>query len=77
MPSADEMLNTTTRTDPGRASVDDAVARPRWRELSSDRWLTVASVVAFILLTVWWLTQEGRVQDWDNGLHTIDAFLIH
>jgi hypothetical protein len=71
------MLNTTTRTDPGRASVDDAVARPRWRELSSDRWLTVASVVAFILLTVWWLTQEGRVQDWDNGLHTIDAFLIH
>jgi 4-amino-4-deoxy-L-arabinose transferase-like glycosyltransferase len=35
------------------------------------------SVLAFIGVTIWWLTQDDRVQDWDNGLHTIDAFTIH
>jgi hypothetical protein len=71
------MLNFATRTHPGRGSVRDALARGLWRRLSPELWLTVASVVAFIALSVWWLTQEGRVQDWDNGLHTVDAFLIH
>jgi hypothetical protein len=39
--------------------------------------LLVGVVVGFLAITVWWLTQENRVQDWDNGLHTVDAFLIH
>jgi 4-amino-4-deoxy-L-arabinose transferase-like glycosyltransferase len=26
---------------------------------------------------VWWLSQDTRVQDWDNGLHTLLAFGIH
>jgi hypothetical protein len=43
------------------------------RELS----LLAGSVVAFVAVTVWWLTQDARVQDWDNGLHTVDAFVIH
>jgi 4-amino-4-deoxy-L-arabinose transferase-like glycosyltransferase len=34
-------------------------------------------VISFIGITVWWLTQDDRVQDWDNGLHTLDAFGIH
>jgi hypothetical protein len=34
-------------------------------------------VLAFFAITIWWLTQEGRVQDWDNGMHTVDAFLNH
>jgi 4-amino-4-deoxy-L-arabinose transferase-like glycosyltransferase len=33
-------------------------------------------VVAFIGVTIWWLTQDDRVQDWDNGLHTMAAFTI-
>ncbi|MCW3028366.1 MAG: 4-amino-4-deoxy-L-arabinose transferase, partial [Solirubrobacterales bacterium] len=71
------MLNSTTRTHPDAASVRDALNRSGYRGLSTELWLAVASVVAFIGVTVWWLTQEGRVQDWDNGLHTVDAFLIH
>lgn len=39
--------------------------------------LLAGSVVVFVAITIWWLTQEGRVQDWDNGLHTVDAFLNH
>jgi 4-amino-4-deoxy-L-arabinose transferase-like glycosyltransferase len=39
--------------------------------------LLLGAVVGFLTITVWWLTQENRVQDWDNGLHTVDAFLIH
>ena len=31
----------------------------------------------FIAVSVWWLTQDDRVQDWDNGLHTLLAFGIH
>jgi hypothetical protein len=34
-------------------------------------------VAAFIATTVWWLTQDDRVQDWDNGLHTLISFGIH
>lgn len=35
------------------------------------------AVIGFIAITVWWLTQDTRVQDWDNGLHTVDALTIH
>ena len=38
--------------------------------------LLLGSVVAFVAITIWWLTQDNRVQDWDNGLHTIEAFVI-
>jgi 4-amino-4-deoxy-L-arabinose transferase-like glycosyltransferase len=44
---------------------------------SRDVQLVLAGVAAFLALTVWWLTQDDRVQDWDNGLHTVDGFLIH
>ncbi len=40
-------------------------------------WILTAAVVTFIAVTVWWLTQDDRVQDWDNGLHTLLAFGIH
>jgi dolichyl-phosphate-mannose-protein mannosyltransferase len=36
-----------------------------------------AAVIGFVSITVWWLTQDDRVQDWDNGLHTVDALQIH
>jgi 4-amino-4-deoxy-L-arabinose transferase-like glycosyltransferase len=45
--------------------------------VSREVQLLLGAVVGFLAITVWWLTQDDRVQDWDNGLHTVDAFLIH
>src|ERR1035438_9873807 len=45
--------------------------------LSRDVLLLLGSVVAFVAITVWWLTQENRVQSFHNPPHTVDAFLIH
>ncbi len=45
--------------------------------ISREVSLLIGSVVVFVGITIWWLTQDDRVQDWDNGLHTIDAFMIH
>ena len=42
---------------------------------SREATLLLGSVIVFVAITVWWLTQDNRVQDWDNGLHTIDAFM--
>ena len=52
------------------------VIRRRVGGLSREVQLALLGVVAFIAVTIWWLTQDNRVQDWDNGLHTIDAFTI-
>jgi hypothetical protein len=40
-------------------------------------WPLLGAVVAFVAVTVWWLTRDDRVQDWDNGLHTLLAFGVH
>src|SRR5205823_7979171 len=45
--------------------------------LQRDRQLLLLAVLAFVAMTLWWLTQDTRVQDWDNGLHTLAAFSIH
>ncbi len=37
----------------------------------------VGAILGFLAITVWWLTQDNRVQDWDNGLHTVDAITVH
>jgi len=37
----------------------------------------VLATLAFVAMSVWWLTQDTRVQDWDNGLHTLLSFGIH
>ncbi len=44
--------------------------------LSREAWLLLAAVIAFVAMSVWWLTQDDRVQDWDNGLHTLIAFSL-
>ena len=48
----------------------------RMPRLSREAQLAVLAVAAFIGMTIWWLTQDDRVQDWDNGLHTMAAFAI-
>jgi len=45
--------------------------------VSSDaRWAAVA-VIAFLGVTVWWLTQDTRVPDWDSAQHMLDSFIVH
>jgi len=62
--------------DTSRSAGLAAASRRRIDGLSREARLAVLAVVAFIGITVWWLTQDDRVQDWDNGLHTIEAFVI-
>jgi hypothetical protein len=64
-------------TDLPRAGSAGAVrGEPRSR-VDTDLSLLLCAVIAFVAVTVWWLTQDDRVQDWDNGLHTLLAFGIH
>lgn len=44
---------------------------------SREALLLLAGVIAFIAMTVWWLTQDTSVQPSDSGLHTLLAFDIH
>jgi 4-amino-4-deoxy-L-arabinose transferase-like glycosyltransferase len=55
----------------------DGIRAGRRRGVPREVWLLMGAVVAFVAMTVWWLTQDDRVQDWDNGLHTLLAFGIH
>jgi len=59
-----------------KASLVTSVHR-RLGRFSREVQLATLGVVAFIGITIWWLTQDDRVQDWDNGLHTMRAFTIH
>jgi 4-amino-4-deoxy-L-arabinose transferase-like glycosyltransferase len=43
----------------------------------TDMQLTAAAVLVFLGVTVWWLTQETRVPDFDSAEHTLDAFIVH
>jgi 4-amino-4-deoxy-L-arabinose transferase-like glycosyltransferase len=48
----------------------------RLNGFSREARLAALGVLTFVGVTIWWLTQDDRVQDWDNGLHTIEAFTI-
>lgn len=43
----------------------------------SDGWWVVAATLVFFLVTIWWITQDRRVPDFDEGNHLIDAFVVH
>ena len=43
----------------------------------SDGGWAAAAALAFLGVTVWWLTQDTRVADWDSAQHTIDSFIVH
>jgi 4-amino-4-deoxy-L-arabinose transferase-like glycosyltransferase len=58
-----------------RAGFSGAVKR-RLSGASREVRFATLGVLAFLGVTIWWLTQDDRVQDWDNGLHTIEAFTI-
>jgi hypothetical protein len=49
---------------------------PRLLRGEHDAWLTGLIVIVFLGLTVWWLTQETRVPDYDSATHALDAFIV-
>jgi hypothetical protein len=51
--------------------------RTRLGRISLEAWLAIAGTVAFFAVTVWWLTQDTRVPDYDSGQHMLDAFVVH
>ena len=51
--------------------------RTRLGRISVEAWLTILATVAFFAVTVWWLTQDTRVPDYDSGQHMLDAFVVH
>jgi len=63
---------------PGGRRVLDAVRR-RLEPLGtvSEAWWAAAAALVFIGVTVWWLTQDNRVPDFDEGLHLTDAIIVH
>lgn len=54
-------------------------AGPRRPGIAGDRelWWVVGAVLVFFAVTIWWLTQDNRVPDFDSGLHTVQAFAAH
>ena len=49
----------------------------RLGRVSREAWLTTGATVVFFAVTVWWLTQDTRVPDYDSGQHMLDAFVVH
>ena len=47
----------------------------RVRGLGEPLWVG-AAVVVFIAVTIWWLTVDTRVPDFDSGQHLIDIFTV-
>jgi Dolichyl-phosphate-mannose-protein mannosyltransferase len=77
---APDLAGPLARGDRGRSGRLRRASSPRLRasrlRFAGDTWLVCGSVVAFIGMTIWWLSQDDRVQDWDNGLHTLFALTI-
>jgi 4-amino-4-deoxy-L-arabinose transferase-like glycosyltransferase len=42
-----------------------------------DGWWVVVATLVFFVVTIWWITQDRRVPDFDEGNHLIDAFVVH
>lgn len=39
--------------------------------------LATGATLAFLGLTVWWLSKDTRVADWDSAQHTLYSFAVH
>ena len=54
---------------------DPAPARGLLRE--RELWWVLAALAGFFAVTIWWLTQDRRMPDFDYGLHTVQSFAAH
>lgn len=50
--------------------------RARVSRAPTEPQLVALAVLAFVGVTVWWLTQETRVPDYDSAMHTLYAFTV-
>jgi len=50
--------------------------RERLAGVQPEAQLTALMVIAFLGVTVWWLTQETRVPDFDSATHTFASFAV-
>ena len=50
---------------------------PRLRAMSREARLTALAILAFLGISVWWLTQETRTPDFDSATHTLYSFTVH
>jgi 4-amino-4-deoxy-L-arabinose transferase-like glycosyltransferase len=61
----------------GPASFIAEGVRRRLVRVSLDARLATLGVLAFLGVTIWWLTQDTRVPDWDSAQHMLDSFIVH
>ena len=54
-----------------------AAALGRRLPISPQAGGVVLAVLVFLGITIWWLTQDNRVPDFDEGAHLLDAFAVH
>jgi Dolichyl-phosphate-mannose-protein mannosyltransferase len=69
-------VGTEVAAVPLRASRRAAIG-PRLPAVSREACWVWFGVVAFVATSVWWLTQDDRVPDFDSGLHMTLASLAH
>jgi 4-amino-4-deoxy-L-arabinose transferase-like glycosyltransferase len=43
----------------------------------SEPWWVAAATLFFFIVTIWWLTQDNRVPDFDEGTHLFDAITVY
>ncbi len=51
--------------------------RARLSGIAPEAQLTALATLAFLGVTVWWLTQETRTPDFDSAMHTLYSFTVH
>ncbi|HEY5286848.1 MAG TPA: glycosyltransferase family 39 protein [Solirubrobacteraceae bacterium] len=74
---ATETLSSGQARRGGRVNSAAAELRARLTRISLDARLAALAVLAFLGVTIWWLTQDTRVPDWDSAQHMLDSFIVH
>ncbi|HEY3970042.1 MAG TPA: hypothetical protein VGL79_01475, partial [Solirubrobacteraceae bacterium] len=74
---ATETLSSGQAHPAGSANSAAAKLRARLSGISLDARLAALAVLAFLGVTIWWLTQDTRVPDWDSAQHMLDSFIVH
>ena len=74
---AAQTLSSTQPRAASRPASAGVALRKRLTSISIDARLAAVAAIVFLGVTVWWLTQDTRVSDWDSAQHTIDSFIVH
>lgn len=74
---ATETLSSGQARPASTANSAAATLRARLARTSLDARLAALAVLAFLGVTIWWLTQDTRVPDWDSAQHMLDSFIVH